>query len=97
MADGPEKKFQKHIAAFLKKGHHYIPLDPSDLIDPDWYFLEDHLLAFIRATQKETYTALEENYGSDSGDEIFKALKKVLNPSFRTVINKSYNYSNLYF
>ncbi len=78
MADGPEKKFQKHIAAFLEKSHHYIPLDPSDIIDPDWYFLEDHLLAFIRATQKETYTALEKNYGSDSGDEIFKALKKVL-------------------
>ena len=78
MPDGPEKKFQKHIAAYFEKVHEYIPLESSDITDPDWYFIEDHLLSFIRATQKNTYKALEENYGSDSGDEIFRALKKEL-------------------
>ncbi len=78
MADGPEKKFQKHIASFLEKVHGYIPLTSSDTPDSDWYFLEDHLLAFIRATQKETFQKLAENYGSDTGDEILRALKKEL-------------------
>lgn len=78
MPDGPEKKFQKHIAFFLEKVHGYVPLEGSDITDLDWYFAEDHLLSFIRATQKETYKKLEENYGSDSGDEIFRALKKEL-------------------
>ncbi len=78
MTGGPEKKFQNHIAEFLKTIHKYLPLESEDIIDPDWYFIEAHLLSFIRVTQKGTYARLEENYGSDSGDEIFRALKKEL-------------------
>lgn len=75
---GPEKKFQNHIVKFFQEVHQYIPLEASDITDPDWYFVEDHLISFIRATQKETWAKLAENYGSDSGSEIFRALKKEL-------------------
>jgi len=39
---------------------------------------EDLLLAFIKATQAETLARLQVNYGSDSFDEIIKALKAAL-------------------
>ncbi|NWH04035.1 DEAD/DEAH box helicase family protein [Desulfobacter latus] len=78
MPDGPEKQFQHHITDFLEKVHRYIPLQSSDITDSDRYFVEDHLISFIRATQKETFNKLAENYGSDAGDEIFRALKKEL-------------------
>ena len=89
MPDGPEKKFQKHIAKFFREVHGYIPLEPSDITDPEWYFAEGHLLSFIRATQKESFRSLEKNYGSDAGDEIFLALKKELGfqPLWRVIKN----------
>ncbi len=78
MFDGPEKKFQRHIAAYLRKEHDYAVLAQTDITDPEFYIAGDHLIAFIRATQKQTIAALEKDYGTDTDDEILRALKKEL-------------------
>ncbi len=46
----------------------------------DFYNLRHYLLfvAFIKATQAEKYTGIEENYGADTNREIEKALKEEL-------------------
>ena len=74
MFEGPEKKFQKHIADFLIREHGFAVLTQDEITDTDFYFAEDHLYAFLKATQAETLERLETNYGSDARDEIFKAL-----------------------
>lgn len=74
MFEGPEKKFQKHIAGFLIREHGFAVLTQDEITDTDFYFAEDHLYAFLKATQAETLERLETNYGSDARDEIFKAL-----------------------
>lgn len=78
MSEGPEKKFQRHIADYLKNQHGYTVLAQSDITDTEYYFAEDHLIAFIKATQKSTYKSLKKDYGTDARDEIFKTLKKEL-------------------
>ena len=78
MFEGPEKKFQKHIADFLVSKHSYAVLTQEEITDTVYYFAEDHLWAFIKVTQSETLGRLEEDYGSDSRDEIFKALREEL-------------------
>ncbi|MCK6619730.1 MAG: type I restriction endonuclease subunit R [Calditrichaceae bacterium] len=78
MFKGPEKKFQKHIADFLVREHEYAVLTQEDITDKEYYFAEDHLYAFLKATQNETLERLEEDYGDDARDEIFKALKDEL-------------------
>jgi len=78
MFDGPEKKFQRHIAAYLKQIHDYAVLDQADITDPKHYIAEDHLIAFIRATQKQIIADLEKDYGTDTDDEILRTLKKTL-------------------
>ncbi|QDV62758.1 DEAD/DEAH box helicase family protein [Crateriforma conspicua] len=79
MFEGPEHKFQRHIADFLVRENGYAVLEQSEIIDTDYYFAEDHLYAFLKATQAETLERLEVDYGSDSRDEIFKALRDELN------------------
>ena len=76
MFEGPEKKFQKHIADFLIREHGYAVLTQEEITDTEFYFAEDHLYAFLKATQSETIERLEVDYGSDSREEIFKALRK---------------------
>ena len=76
MFEGPEKKFQKHIADFLIREHGYAVLTQDEIIDTEFYFAEDHLYAFLKATQSETIERLEVDYGSDSREEIFKALRE---------------------
>ncbi len=76
MFEGPEKKFQKHIADFLISKHRFNVLTQNEITDTDYYFAEDRLYAFLNATQSETLERLEESYGSDSRDEIFKALRE---------------------
>lgn len=76
MFEGPEKKFQKHIADFLIREHGFAVLTQDEITDTDFYFAEDHLYAFLKATQRETLERLEVDYGSDSRDEIFKALRE---------------------
>jgi len=75
MFPGPGKKFQRHIAQYLKWVNKYAVLEQSEITDTDHYFAEDHLIAFIKATQPDTFKALEENYGTDARSEIFRALK----------------------
>ena len=81
MFEGPEKKFQRHIADYLVREHKYIILEQAEITDTEHYIAEDHLLAFIKATQKETYEALEQDYGSDTPDEVLRSLKKELRVS----------------
>jgi len=76
MFEGPEKKFQKHIADFLLREHSFAILTQDEITDTDFYFAEDHLYAFIKATQSETLERLEVDYGSDARDEIFKTLRE---------------------
>ncbi len=78
MFEGPEKKFQKHIAEYLIRVHGYAVLEQGDIADAENYFAEDHLMSFLRATQADTLKALEEEYGSDARDEIFRALRDEL-------------------
>jgi type I restriction enzyme R subunit len=78
MFEGPEKKFQRHIADYLIREHQYAVLEQDEIIDTEYYFAEDHLIAFLTATQEETFESLETDYGTDAGDEIFKALKDEL-------------------
>lgn len=76
MFQGSEKKFQRHIGQYLKRVHKYAVLEQSEITDTDHYFCEDYLMAFIKATQADTYKALEETYGTDARSEIFRALKE---------------------
>lgn len=76
MFEGPEKTFQKHIANFLIREHGFAVLTQEEITDTEFYFAEDHLYAFLKATQCETLERLEVDYGSDSRDEIFKALRE---------------------
>ncbi len=76
MFEGPEKKFQQHIADFLIREHGFAVLTQDEITGTEFYFAEDHLYAFLKATQSETLERLEVDYGSDSRDEIFKALRE---------------------
>jgi type I restriction enzyme, R subunit len=44
--------------------------------DRIYHFITKDILSFIKETQKEKYDDLVESYGSDTNDEIIKALKK---------------------
>lgn len=81
MFEGPEKKFQRHIGKYLIREHKYAVLEQDDIMDIEYYLAEDHLIAFLKATQKEALDALEHDYGTDARDEIFKALEAELKVS----------------
>jgi type I restriction enzyme R subunit len=74
----PELTFQKHIADFLKREHKYGVLEQSDITDTEHFIAEDHLWAFLKATQADTLQKLADDYGTDARDEVFKALRKEL-------------------
>lgn len=78
MFEGPEKKFQRHIFEYLVHKHRYAVLEQTEITDTEYYFAEDHLIAFIKATQKDFFEVLERDYGTDARDEIFRALKDEL-------------------
>jgi hypothetical protein len=78
ISHGPEAQFQNHLINYLQVQHGYTLLEAEDITDKDYYIAENQLLAFIRATQSETLARLQVNYGSDSFDEITKALKLAL-------------------
>jgi type I restriction enzyme, R subunit len=71
----PELEFQEHIAEFLTRQHKYPVLEQNEITDTENCFAEDHLWAFLNDTQKETITALTDDYGIDARDEVFRALK----------------------
>jgi len=74
----PELVFQKHIADYLVSKHKYGVLEQSDITDTDHFIAEDHLWAFLKATQADTLKKLADDYGTDARDEVFKALRKEL-------------------
>ena len=74
----PELKFQQHIADFLVREHEYGVLEQTDITDTEHFIAEDHLWAFLKATQNDTLKKLADDYGTDARDEVFKALRKEL-------------------
>ena len=58
--------------------HQYGVLDQADITDPEHCIAEDHLWAFLQATQTDTLKKLTDDYGSDARDEVFKALRAEL-------------------
>jgi len=72
----PEQEFQNHLVNYLQSRHGFTLLESEDILDKEFYIAEALLLAFIKATQAETLVRLQINYGSDSSDEILKALKR---------------------
>jgi type I restriction enzyme R subunit len=74
----PELTFQQHIANFLVREHKYGVLEQADITDTEHFIAEDHLWAFLTATQADTLKTLTDDYGTDARDEVFKALRKEL-------------------
>ena len=74
----PELTFQQHIADFLVREHKYGLLEQSDITDTEHFIAEDHLWAFLQATQSDTLKKLTNDYGTDARDEVFKALRNEL-------------------
>lgn len=74
----PELTFQQHIADFLIRVHKYGVLEQTDITDTEHFIAEDHLWAFLKATQTDTLKKLKDDYGTDARDEVFKALRKEL-------------------
>jgi type I restriction enzyme R subunit len=74
----PELTFQQHIATYLVREHQYGVLEQTDITDTEHFIAEDHLWAFLKATQADTLKKLEDDYGTDARDEVFKALRKEL-------------------
>ncbi|MBI1817104.1 MAG: type I restriction endonuclease subunit R [Deltaproteobacteria bacterium] len=50
----PELTFQQHIADFLVREHKYGVLEQTDITDTEHFIAEDHLWAFLKATQADT-------------------------------------------
>ena len=74
----PELKFQKHIADFLIREHGYGKLEDDNTIDPEHGWVEDHVWAFLVATQSDALARLSEHYGLGARDEVFRALREEL-------------------
>src|ERR1700683_2136360 len=70
--------FQQHIRDFLVREHKYGVLEQSDITDTEHFIAEDHLWAFLKATQSDTLKKLTDDYGTDARDEVFKALRNEL-------------------
>ncbi len=74
----PELTFQQHIADFLVREHGYAVLEQAEVTDTEHFIAEDHLWAFLQATQADMLQKLAEDYGTDARDEVFRALRKEL-------------------
>ena len=59
----PESTFQDHIAAFLTRKHGYPMLEQAEITDTGHVIAEDHLWAFLRATQKRSLDKIVADYG----------------------------------
>lgn len=77
MQSNKETLFQDHVCDFLKETHKYNDLD-NQTEKPSIYYhlLESDIITFIKATQKDKYQELVENFGSDAGREIIRALEQ---------------------
>ena len=79
----PEIKFQNHIRdellrRFKNDTLKYSALEQVDITDTVNFLAEDVLWAFVTASQPEEVAKLERNYGTDTRDEFFKALRSEL-------------------
>jgi len=74
----PELTFQQYIADYLVREHKYGVLEQTDITDTEHFIAEDHLWAFLKSTQADTLKKLEDDYGTDARDEVFKSLRKEL-------------------
>lgn len=74
----PELTFQQHLAEYFIREHEYGQLEQSDITDAENCIAEDHLWSFLKATQADTLKKLEDDYGMDGREEIFKALRREL-------------------
>ncbi len=74
----PELTFQEHIADYLVREHKFGVFEQADITDTEHCIAEDHLWAFLKATQADTLKKLTDDYGTDARDEIVKALRKEL-------------------
>ena len=74
----PELTFQKHIADYLVREHKYAVLEQPEITDTEHFIAEDHLWAFLKASQADTLKKLVDDYGTDAREEVFKALRKEL-------------------
>lgn len=79
----PEIAFQNHIRdELLRRFKHdtlkYSALEQGDITDTVNFIAEDVLWAFVMASQPEDVAKLERNYGTDTRDEFFKALRSEL-------------------
>ena len=83
MSDSPELQFQQHICDELLKRYkgdtlQYTALEQSDITDQENFIAEDVLWAFVTASQPEEVGRVAQNYGDDTRDEFFKALRSEL-------------------
>jgi type I restriction enzyme R subunit len=74
----PELVFQQHIANFLIREHGYGVLEQTDITDVEHCIVDDHLWAFLQATQSDQLKKLTDDYGTDARDEVSRALRKEL-------------------
>ena len=74
----PELTFQQHIRDYLIREHKYGVLEQSEITDTEHFIAEDQFWAFLKASQADTLKKLEDDYGTDARDEVFKALRKEL-------------------
>ena len=76
MPSNKETLLQQHIADFLESNHKYERLSENELKDKEFHIIDEHLLRFIKLTQKDKYESLVRNFGTDTDDEILKAVKE---------------------
>jgi type I restriction enzyme R subunit len=74
----PELTFQQHVADFLVREHRYCKLEQAEITDLEHFIAEDHLWAFLTASQPDKLQKLADDYGTDARDEVFKALRNEL-------------------
>lgn len=74
----PELTFQQHITNFLVREHRYGLLEQAEITDTEHCLAEDHLWAFLAATQPDQIKKLADEYGTDAREELFRALRKDL-------------------
>jgi len=73
---GTEVDFQKHFENALSAIHNYPKYTNSNLTDREWYLVENDLISYLKTTQPYRYSELEQNYGTDTDDEILRAIKE---------------------
>lgn len=74
----PELTFQQHIADYLVREHQYGVLEQTEITDTEHFIAEDHLWAFLKASQADQLKKLQDDYGTDAREEVFKSLRKEL-------------------